>query len=134
MKFKITAFLAAWLTIASSFVYAQQYFKITGKITGSDNKPLEGATVYLKRATDSALVKTELADASGNFVFNNQKSGDYRLTITMVGYAGYKSDIFQLNADKDLPVINLAQAGTALKDVTVSSQKPLIEHKIDRTV
>jgi len=134
MKLKITAFLAAWLTIASTFVYAQQSFKITGKITGVDSKPLEGATVYLKRAADSVLIKTELADASGNFVFNNQKPGDYRLTITMVGYASYKSDVFQLNADKSLPVISLVQAGTALKEVTVSSQKPLIEHKIDRTV
>lgn len=134
MKLKITAFLAAWLTIVSTFAYAQQSFKITGKITGADGKPLEGATIYLKRVTDSVLVKTELADASGNFTFNNQKQGNYRLTITMIGYAGYKGDVFKLEADKQLPVIILAQTGTALKEVTISSQKPLIEHKIDRTI
>ena len=134
MKLKITAFFAAWLTIVSTFVHAQQGFKITGKITGADSKPLEGATIYLKRAADFVLIKTELADASGSFTFNNQKSGEYRLMITMVGYAAYKSDVFQLIGDKQLPVIALIQTGTALKEVTISSQKPLIEHKIDRTV
>jgi len=134
MNLKITAFLAAWLTIASTFAYAQQTFKLSGKITDETGKPLDGATIYLKKAADSLLVKTALADASGNFAFENQKPGDYRLTITMIGFQVYKSDVLQLNADKALPTISLKQTATALAGVTISSQKPLIEHKIDRTV
>ncbi|MCR8561245.1 TonB-dependent receptor [Mucilaginibacter sp. BJC16-A38] len=133
MKLKITAFLAAWLTIASTFVYAQQGLKISGKITG-DGKPLDGATVYLKRAADSVLIKTALADASGNFVFENQKKGNYKLTVTMIGYQLYNSATFQLDSSKTLPTIALKQTGTTLQGVTITSQKPLIEHKIDRTV
>jgi hypothetical protein len=133
MKLKIPAFLAAWLTIASTFVYAQQGLKISGKITG-DGKPLDGATVYLKRATDSVLIKTALADASGSFLFENQKKGNYKLVVTMIGFQSYKSEVFELDSNRILPVIALKQAGTTLQGVTVTSQKPLIEHKIDRTV
>jgi outer membrane receptor protein involved in Fe transport len=134
MKIFITAFLAAWLIIASTFVYAQQSLKISGKITGADNKPLDGATIYLKTTTDSVLVKTALADASGNFVFDGLKKRSYILSITMIGYLPYNSVAFELEADKLLPAIGLKQTGTVLKEVTVTSQKPLIEHKIDRTV
>lgn len=134
MKLKITAFLAAWLAIVSTFAFAQQGYKITGKITGVDGKALDGATIYLKKKADSVLVKTELADASGSFTFENQKSGDYTVTVTMIGYDAYKSAAFLLNSNLDMPAIILKQNGTVLKEVTVSSQKPLIEHKIDRTV
>ena len=134
MNFKITAFLAAWLTIASTFAYAQQTFKLSGKITDETGKPLDGATIYLKKAADSALVKTALADATGSFLFENQKPEDYRLTVTMVGFQVYKSDVFQLSADKVFAAITLKQTATTLAGVTISSQKPLIEHKIDRTV
>ena len=134
MKLKITTILVAWLTIASTFVSAQQGLKITGKVADGAGKPLDGATVYLKTAKDSVLIKTALADAKGNFLFENQKKGDYRLSVTMVGYQSFKSEPFQLDNDKDLPSITLKQTGTVLQGVTISSQKPLIEHKIDRTV
>src|ERR1700712_518280 len=107
MNSKITAFLAAWLTIASTFVYAQQTFKLSGKITDETGKPLDGATIYLKKAADSALIKTALADAAGSFLFESQKPGDYRLTVTMVGFQLYKSEVFQLNTDKVLAVFTL---------------------------
>ncbi|HEY8927787.1 MAG TPA: outer membrane beta-barrel family protein [Mucilaginibacter sp.] len=134
MKLKITAFLAAWLIIASTFVYAQQGLKITGKISGADGKPLDGATIYLKKAADSALVKTALADADGSFTLTNQKTGDYTLTVSMLGYKTYKGEAFKLDADKTIPPIILTPAGTVLNEVKVTSSKPLIEHKIDRTV
>ena len=60
MKLKIAAFLAAWLSIASTFVNAQS---ISGKVTDTGQKPLDGASIYLMK--DSTLVKTALADVSG---------------------------------------------------------------------
>ena len=134
MKYKITAFLAAWLTIASTFVSAQTAFTINGKVSSTDAKPLDGATIYLKKAADSSLVKTALADASGTFSFENIKKGDYKLTITAIGYPAYKSNLIKLDKNTALPTIQLQPGNNMLKEVTVSPQKPLIEHLIDRTV
>jgi hypothetical protein len=135
MKIKITAFLAAWITIACNLGYAQTGLKISGKITGADGKPLDGATVYLQRAADSVLVKSALANADGTYVLANLKSGAYKVAVTMMGFATYKSNIVNLDGnDIVLPAITLQTKGTALKEVTVSAAKPFVEHKIDRTV
>jgi len=134
MNFKITVFFAAWLSIASTFVSAQTGLTLSGKINAENNKPLDGATVYLKKAADSVLVKTALADAEGNFIFENLKNGDFKITVTMVGYKSYKSDTVRLNQSILLPVIVLQQSGTMLKEVAVTSHKPFVEHLVDRTV
>jgi hypothetical protein len=135
MKIKITAFLAAWLIIASTLAYAQTNMKISGKVTGADGKGLDGATVYLSRAADSALVKTALANPDGSFTVENIKKGTYRLLINMVGFARYKSDVISLDTKNvELPVINLLSKGTTLKEVSISSAKPFVERQVDRTV
>jgi hypothetical protein len=126
MKLKIAAFLAAWLSIASTFVNAQS---ISGKVTDSGQKPLDGASVYLMQ--DSALVKTALADAGGTFSFNQLKPGKYYLNITMMGFASYKSGLLK----PDTTLLALMQpTGKQLKEVVITSQKQFVEQKIDRTV
>jgi len=127
MKLKLTAFLVAWLSIASIFSYAQT-FKIAGKIKNGD-----GATVYLKAAADSILIKTALADSAGEFVFEHQKQGRYKLTISSIGFQTYHSDVIRLDSNK-LLMITLVPDATGLNTVTISAQKPLVEHRIDRTV
>jgi len=134
MKIKITAFLAVWISIASTLAFGQSGLKITGKVTGADNKGLDGATVYLSKATDSVLVKTALANADGGFELPGLKQGEYKLSVNMIGYARYKSAVIGLTKDFALPAIILQQSGTALKEVKVSSAKPFIEHQIDRTI
>jgi outer membrane receptor protein involved in Fe transport len=135
MKLKIAALIATWITIASTFAFAQSGFKISGKINGSDGKSTDGATVYLRRSADSVLVKTALADASGTYLFESVKKGDYKILVTMMGYQQYKGEVIKLDQqDIGMPIIILQQSGTTLKEVTVSSQKPLVEHLIDRTV
>src|ERR1700710_1031459 len=134
MKIKLTAFLAAWITVASTFVNAQATLKISGKITGTNGKGIDGATIYLKRAADSSLIKTAFADTVGNYQLVNLKKDDYTLSITMLGYANYKSGLIKLDDNLILPTIVLQQSGTSLREVTITSQKPFVEHQIDKTV
>lgn len=135
MKIKIAALIATWITIAQTFVFAQTGFKISGQLNGSDGKSMDGATVYLLRSADSVLVKTALASTTGSYQFEHVKQGEYRLSVTMMGYQKYRSGIIKLiGQDLAVPVIVLQQSGTTLKEVTISSQKPLVEHLIDRTV
>ncbi|MEO6522787.1 MAG: TonB-dependent receptor [Mucilaginibacter sp.] len=135
MKIKLPALVAALLTVTSAFVYAQTGSKISGKILDADGKPIDGATVYLSRSADSALVKTGFADVNGAYLLQGLKKGDYRLSVVMMGFSTYKSDVIKLDLqDVIVPVISLQQKGNALKEVSVVSTKPLVEHLIDRTV
>ncbi|WP_114939130.1 TonB-dependent receptor [Mucilaginibacter endophyticus] len=134
MKIKIAAFLVAWITIVPTFASAQNIaVNLSGKVTGADNKPLDGAAIYLLNGRDSALVKTALADASGAYSFK-VKPGVYKLSVTMMGYKRYQSGILQLEQDKAMEPIILQMAGTALKEVSVSAQRPFVQQKIDRTI
>jgi outer membrane receptor protein involved in Fe transport len=135
MKLKIAALIATWITIASTFAFAQTGLKISGQVNGSDGKSMDGATVYLLRSADSALIKTALASTTGCYQFDNVKQGEYKLSVTMMGYQKYKSEVIKLTGhDLVIPAITLQQSGTTLKEVTISSQKPLVEHLIDRTI
>src|ERR1700722_12542410 len=106
---KLTAFLAAWLLIALTFAEAQTVISLKGKITSADGKPLDGATVYLNRATDSTLVKTALTGSDGSYIFNSLKAGAYRMATSMIGYQTYKSGVITLQKDTVLQPIILQQ-------------------------
>ncbi len=134
MKLKIVAILVTWLTMASTLVAAQSGFMLSGKILSTAQQTLDGATVYLYSATDSSLIKTTLTDSTGKFDLHLEKIGIYRLSVMMVGYIPYKSSMMQLNATTILPNVNLQQNQVILKAVNITSQKALVEQKIDRTV
>ncbi|WEA00579.1 TonB-dependent receptor [Mucilaginibacter sp. SJ] len=135
MKTLIAIIFTLLITAQSELVLAQESLKITGKIVGKDSRPLDGASVYLLRGADSVLVKTTLANNDGSFALTGLNKGIYRLSVTMMGFAAYRSDTFQLQQqDLAFPLITLSAKGTLLKEVTIKSSKPLVEQKIDRTV
>src|SRR6201996_6690587 len=51
--------------------------KISGTITDAGKHPIDGATIILLTARDSAGVKTELANPDGSFTFLNLKDDTY---------------------------------------------------------
>jgi outer membrane receptor protein involved in Fe transport len=137
MKLFRVAFLAILACLCLNFAYAQNTGgKITGTITDQNSKPIDGATVSLVMAKDSAVVKTAIANADGSFVFGNLKDDTYRVFATSVGFKNYSGGtvIIAKQQSFKLPAIQLLSAGTALKEVAITSQKAFVEQKIDRTV
>jgi hypothetical protein len=131
------AFLAVWVCFCLNFAKAQTTgAKISGTITDQNNKPADGATVSLVIAKDSAIIRTVIANADGNFVFENIKANTYQLRITLMGYKNYRSQDINITGQKDVSLkpIQLASTSTALKEVAVTAQKQFVEQKIDRTV
>ena len=96
----------------------------------------EFANITLHRAADSTVVKTEFSDAAGAFQLDAVVGGRYLLSAAQVGFVRYWSPAFDLPAAGFmLPVIKLTTSeATALKEVTVTTRKPLFEHLADRTV
>ncbi len=134
MNKKIAAFVAAWLVMASTFTYAQTLLSLNGSVTDVQKKPITAATVFLKRAGDSALVKTEITDIAGKFSFDKLPIGKYKITISMLGYQTYRSEVIDFNANQTLANIPLNLQENMLKGVTIAGEKRLVEQKIDRTV
>jgi len=68
------------LSILWSFSSAQDT-KISGKITGEDNKPLFGANVVIQGTIDGAT-----SDLNGYYEFETSKAGDHVLLFTAIDY------------------------------------------------
>jgi iron complex outermembrane receptor protein len=138
MKTLSMAVMAIGLSIACSAVKAQTIAgKISGKIIDSVQQPLNAATISFRIINKPKPVKYEVSAADGSFVIEWQKPGTYTISVTAVGFTKYESVPFtidSLNQQIELPAIILKKATVALQAVTVTSKKPFIEQRVDRTV
>lgn len=131
---KTLTLLTAFMLIGL-FSFAQNVGKISGLINDEDGNVLSAVTVSLLRARDSALVKVAITDKSGHYDFINIKEGRYLLSVTSVGFRKKFSALFDLTTTaEEIPAIALLRESKDLGGVVVTTTKPFIETKIDRTV
>ncbi|WP_153796666.1 outer membrane beta-barrel family protein [Foetidibacter luteolus] len=129
----------ALLTLFALFSFSvsnAQTGKVTGRVEGRQ-KPIDAASVLLLRAKDSSTVKMAVTDKTGEFEIEKLVYGKYLLSIQSVGYQKFYSGTFELNESKTsftAGTLNLEAASENLNAVVVTSKKPLIEQKIDRTI
>jgi hypothetical protein len=136
MKTKPTL-LVTLLIFMGLFAHAQVESStlLKGQILDEQNKALPFANVLLLRAKDSSLVTGNVSDQLGIYVFDQINNGQYLLAVSMMGYANFRSQVFELNGGTlEMPQIKLNVASTNLKEVTVKAQKPFIELQADKVV
>lgn len=109
---------------------------VFGKIVDEKNLPVPGATILLLDAVSGQMIKGEVSDEVGAFLFEWVKVGQYKLDIQFIGFAGFTRELPQmLEGDRiDLGTITLLPSETTLDEVTVRAKKPFIERKLDRLV
>ncbi len=113
--------------------YAQQ---ITGNVKDEQGKNLQGATVALKKLKDSSVVKLGITNTNGNYTFANIVTGSYFINTSHIGYAVKNSPSFEASSEgiTTVPEISLMKSSGTLKDVAVTSLKPMVEVKADKTI
>jgi hypothetical protein len=110
---------------------------ISGKITDSLQRPLEGATILLATGVKDVPVKSALSDDKGAFVLEKIKAGTYKLIVSMTGFDRYRDTAVTISEEQktiDAGNIKLVKLPAILKDITITAQRPPVERKIDRTV
>ena len=135
MKTIITILLMAGSLIAAAQENSRG--KISGTILNNQQSPVENATVELRKAKDSSLVKVAITDKSGLAEFENIRFDNYFIKTSLVNYSTWYSELFTLSASQSqvkLPSITLQTAVTKLEAVTVTSRKPFIQKLSDRIV
>lgn len=110
--------------------------KVKGNIRDASGSPLAYANVLLLNVKDSAFIKGEIADESGNYLFNNVVSGEYFCEVSMVGYPNaYSSKFKVMDKQEVIDVENLVLSESiTLQSVEITAKRPFLEKKIDRTV
>jgi hypothetical protein len=132
-----SAFVTIIFVLSNLFVCAQNTGAISGKITDSMQRPLEGATVLLVAGEQDTPVKSALSDDNGAFVLDKIKFGTYKLTVSMSGFNKESGGTIILNEEKNsinVGTVKLVSYSASLQGITVTSQRPPVERKIDRIV
>jgi iron complex outermembrane receptor protein len=117
-------------------VVAQNAGKLSGVVIKTE-KPVEGATVALLRAKDSAVVKLSASDKAGEFIFDKLAEGRYLVAVTVVGHNKVFSPVIEITSQQQsvkVPDVKIVPLSKDLASVTVSAKRPLIEQRIDRTI
>jgi iron complex outermembrane receptor protein len=134
---RYTCFILTLLLLCRGTTIAQTAAAIAGKLTNANGIGVEYATISLLRTQDSSLVKGTLTNETGNYQFDNVKAGKYLIKASSVGYINITSGPLTVSTDKSsltVPVLIMTESAKTLNTVTITSTKPLIERKIDRTV
>lgn len=109
----------------------------TGTIIDEKQNPVEAATISLLKSEDSSIVKMDVSDKTGKFIFSGMPYGSYFISVSNSNSAIKYSPVFIIAATS--PVIKLDNVviepvAKKLTDIVVTSKKPLVEQKIDRMV
>ncbi|HMC99044.1 MAG TPA: TonB-dependent receptor [Ferruginibacter sp.] len=135
MKQKLLFILA--LTIATALnVSAQTPGKIAGEIKDKTGKGIGAATIMLMRAKDSGLVKTEVSNNNGGYEFRQVKPGNFFIRVTAINMKPAATGMITVADGQSVtaPGVALSPADKALQAVTVTSKKPMIEVRADKTI
>ena len=115
---------------------------ITGRISGViidslSQRPVDYATIALGRSKSTKNTNGSLTDDKGTFKIENVAPGEYKLTISFLGYQTKVIDPVQTTPGKpdlNLGKILLAPNQKMLGEVVVEGQAAVVENKIDRIV
>lgn len=129
--------LGLCLMLSFSFQTAFSQTQISGSVGDAAGNPLPAASVLLLKAADSTLVKGRISTVEGTYAFDDVAPGTYRLSVSMLGFADFFSDVFTLDDQtrkKDMATVVLKENTAQLDEVNVVAKRPLFEQKIDRLV
>ncbi len=126
---------ALFITLSFATFNFAQTGKISGRIVAADGKSMEFVTVTLHQAKDSALVKGEITDEAGKYEFDLLKNGQYLVVAQQVGLKKTTSAPLSISGNSlTVNDLKLIEETKNLNTVTITAQKPFIEHQIDKTV
>ena len=133
---KLSAFIIACFLILVLHAQENKRGNISGVVQSADKNPIQGVTVQLVHDSGKALVKAALSDRSGVYGFENISAGGYTLSFTATGYQKIEQPVTVIDSVPAtiIPVVYLSAKVTGLGNVTVISEKPFIEQKLDRTI
>ena len=121
---RIFLLIFVWILSAFSLLKAQtSQNSLSGKI---DSDKVNQMEINLFDS-ENKLVKTEIADQKGNFIFNDLVSGNYIVKINKNGSEAYKSENISVTGNTTLSSIQLEEK--VIEAVTITKTKPYIERQ-----
>jgi len=114
---------------------AQTMGVVNLKVYDEQQKPIDGAFAQLVKAKDSIMAQYSVTGQNGIVEFTNVSNGNYLVYIYQTGFENYYSAVFTIDsAHQKISLPDAALHTRSLKEVTIVSKTPVIEHYADKTV
>lgn len=97
----------------------------------SDNTPVFNATVQLISTKSPSATYTTVSNTKGIFSFNKVPNGNYKMTITSIGYETKATTITVGNNMNDLGIISVLKNAKTLQAVIVKGAPPTVKQNND---
>jgi hypothetical protein len=128
MKFFTTTLL---LILGISFGFAQNSIK--GKIIDSQNQPLPYANVILYKIGNETTPKGTVSDDNGDYSFKNIVKGNYKISVSTLGFKTEEAKKFQLSSNKTFN-FTLKEESQTLDEVVIKVTRPLIRQTAEKLI
>jgi iron complex outermembrane recepter protein len=116
-------------------LHAQQALvAVSGTVTDHQQHLLQSVTVSLFKEKDSVPFKITATSRSGYYTFEDILPGKYQLAFTATGFSNHTSPLLEVHEAMIVDTVRLQPAATTLGAVVVTSKKPFVELKPDRTI
>tara|TARA_B100001142_G_scaffold26074_1_gene23649 strand:+ start:2834 stop:5428 length:2595 start_codon:yes stop_codon:yes gene_type:complete len=114
----------------------------SGSIVGTvinvtTGNPIEYASVSLVNQNSNEVEVGQLTLLDGRFILSNFHKGNYKVSITFMGFESWTSEIINItdnNLKKDLGTIGLTIKSIESEDVNITEQKEAYEFTADKIV
>ncbi|MBA2611927.1 MAG: TonB-dependent receptor [Bacteroidetes bacterium] len=108
---------------------AQNFIK--GTVVDSTNTPISYCALAILNVTDSSIVKGNITDDKGEFVFEKIKAGNYLIKFNNVGFKAGWSQLITVDSLSQISLLPqiLKSEGINLTEISVAAFKPIIEFK-----
>jgi len=111
-----------------------QSIKINGYVKDTSRNSIPFASIAVFNDNKQELIGGAISDSSGFFHIDVANCSDIKLIVSFVAHKSDTLSWFMLRNDTTLNIEILLRSSTSLIEMTISAQKPLIEHKVDRIV
>jgi hypothetical protein len=113
-----------------SLIYSQD-FEITGKVMDSDGNPLESATIFAEKPSDSSLVTYTISERNGEFLLSGStQDEEVNFRISYAGFQTYNRSL-EIKTSQDLGDISMEIQDNALDEILVQGKSAPISMKKD---
>ncbi len=96
--------------------------------------PVPAAIISLQSLPDSALLQTALSDSTGTYELNAVQTARTFISVSAPGYRVQQVAIEDTGIKRLTRNFLLQKSAASLAGITVSSSKPIIERRVDRTI
>jgi hypothetical protein len=112
--------------------------RVSGNVIDSNSMAsIEYAGIAIFKKSDSSLIGGIITDSKGRFELKQIPDGKYYLMVQFMGFAPKRLENIEINKQKrniQLGSIYLAPMANQLKTVNITSEKRLIEYKLDKKI